>query len=463
MANVVMTTHWTGGDVYPFIRIGNALKKHGHRVTLVTHCYYEQRARQAGLEFEPFDTPREWAEFLVDDAKIGNPLNNLQGVLDFRTKYQNEQRYLLEYEKLRIHCGTDDTVLLVRHVDSVAALLLAETMRIPIVTVHMAPSFLSQVANDNEIFGAQLLETLNSVRAELNLPPARSWQAWWNAPKKTIGLWSPWFDTIGAPQMRQVTPVGFALDDWDTKDLIPSEVEAFLAEYQSPILISGGTGKQLKSGFYDACVEACASSNRPALVVTQYEELVPRNLPDNVRWFKFLPLAPLMSRMGAIIHHGGINTCAEALAAALPQVVLGYYYDRPGNGTRLKRLGVADYLPPVIWRPGIVAEALSRLMVDVVRDRCRELALRMRSEDVMGSIHGIIETAAGNQDLMIDSSDFLDSEPHTVNDTRSSQWADAERTVIMDRIRGLSGQQRSLLAQALRKPKEQEQLKKSAR
>jgi len=40
MANVVMTTHWTGGDVYPFIRIGSALnQRYGHKVTLVTHSY----------------------------------------------------------------------------------------------------------------------------------------------------------------------------------------------------------------------------------------------------------------------------------------------------------------------------------------------------------------------------------------------------------------------------------------
>jgi len=27
MANILIATHWTGGDVYPFIRIGKALKR----------------------------------------------------------------------------------------------------------------------------------------------------------------------------------------------------------------------------------------------------------------------------------------------------------------------------------------------------------------------------------------------------------------------------------------------------
>jgi len=32
MANIVITTHWTDGDVLPFIKIGSELRKRGHRV-----------------------------------------------------------------------------------------------------------------------------------------------------------------------------------------------------------------------------------------------------------------------------------------------------------------------------------------------------------------------------------------------------------------------------------------------
>lgn len=451
MANIVMTTHWTGGDVYPFIRIGGALtERYGHKVTLLTHCYYEDKARRAGLEFAPFDTPEEWAAFLVDDAKIGNPLSNLQGVLEFRTKYQNEQRYLHEYEKLKRHCLTSDTVLFVRHVDSVGALLLAEKLRIPIVTVYMAPSFLSQVFNDNEIFGNELAGTLNAVRSELELPAARSWLAWWNAPKRTVGLWPSWFDTIGTASAQAVTPVGFALDNTNNNDLLPAEVGNFLSEHERPILISGGTGKQLKAGFYDVCADACRSLGRPALLVTQHEELVPKDLPENIRWFKYLPLAPLMPRMGAIMHHGGINTCAEALAAGIPQMILGFYYDRPGNGMRLKKLGVAEYFPPVGWRPDIVAEALSRLMVNATIERCGQLAQRMRAEDVMANINAVIEDAVGNEKLVIDSSEFVDNGK---NDSRADQRERSigiEKQQALNRVKELSPERRTLLAQMLR-------------
>jgi len=450
MANVVMTTHWTGGDVYPFIRIGSALnQRYGHKVTLVTHSYYEESARRAGLEFTPFDTPQEWAEFLIDDAKIGNPLANLQGVVDFRTKYQNESRFMHEYGILAPHCAAEDTVLFVRHVDSLAALAVAERLRVPIVTTYMAPSFLSQVFLDNEIFGEQLVEMLNSFRSALKLPPVRTWLQMWSAPKRVVGLWPAWFDNIAGPSQQGVTPVGFALDHASQTPFSP-EVESFLAEHKTPILISGGTGKQLKAGFYDVCVEACAVMNLPAILVTQYEDLVPRNLPDNVRWFKYLPLAPLMSRMRAIMHHGGVNTCAEALAAGIPQLVLGYYYDRPGNGARLKALGVAEYLPPVSWQPGIIAEALTRLTAESVRRRCEELAARIRSEDVMSNIDSVIQGAVRNTDLLIDLSASKDKTQTVGTIDPERQTLDLPKEKRLSLLKELSRDQRAIVAQILR-------------
>jgi len=50
MANILIATHWTGGDVYPFIRIGKALKRRGHDVTIFTHCIYKNIVEQDGMK-----------------------------------------------------------------------------------------------------------------------------------------------------------------------------------------------------------------------------------------------------------------------------------------------------------------------------------------------------------------------------------------------------------------------------
>lgn len=41
------------GDVQPFIALGNALQKHGHRVRIATHDVFDTFVRDHGLEFFP--------------------------------------------------------------------------------------------------------------------------------------------------------------------------------------------------------------------------------------------------------------------------------------------------------------------------------------------------------------------------------------------------------------------------
>ena len=76
------------------------------------------------------------------------------------------------------------------------------------------------------------------------------------------------------------------------------------------------------------------------------------------------------------MHHGGIGTCAQGLAAGLPQLVMPMAYDQLDNATRLKRLGVASQISRKKFRGPAVAEALEPLLADeavrVAGRRCAE-------------------------------------------------------------------------------------------
>ena len=50
--------------------------------------------------------------------------------------------------------------------------------------------------------------------------------------------------------------------------------------------------------------------------------------------------------IAALVHHGGIGSSAQALAAGVPQLVMPMAYDQLDNATRLKRLKVGDWLMP---------------------------------------------------------------------------------------------------------------------
>jgi len=78
--------------------------------------------------------------------------------------------------------------------------------------------------------------------------------------------------------------------------------------------------------------------------------------------------------VAAVVHHGGVLTGARAVASGVPQLVLAYGADRPDNARRLRRLGVAEWLPSVRWGPAEVTAQL-RLVLDDPGYRRRAAAL----------------------------------------------------------------------------------------
>src|SRR6185295_5440575 len=90
----------------------------------------------------------------------------------------------------------------------------------------------------------------------------------------------------------------------------------------------------------------------------------------------------------------GIGTAARALASGTPQLVLPFGYDRPDNGTRIRRLGVGDCLPPSRWQPSTIADSLRQLMESpAVRERCTDFRHRMNSERSSARACDVIELA----------------------------------------------------------------------
>jgi sterol 3beta-glucosyltransferase len=51
--NIVVQVVGSRGDVQPFVALGVALQKYGHRVRLATHDNFDKFVRSAGLEFYP--------------------------------------------------------------------------------------------------------------------------------------------------------------------------------------------------------------------------------------------------------------------------------------------------------------------------------------------------------------------------------------------------------------------------
>lgn len=394
MKKVVIVTHWLDGDVVPFVRIGTELKNRGYEVILITHCKFEHIAREAGLDFDSWDTAEE-CKMLVEDMQ----LHKLDDVYTknysfsnspFRQKYENNERRLKEYYTILKHCSPKDTVIVCKNRSSIAAYIVAEKMNIPLATVMMNPSEISNMLMYETLEAENDVDRLNKLRESVDLPPIKSWLQWESSAKMTLALWPQWYDSTCCEEWpSKIDSVGFPMENgkeaYNIK--VPERFETWLSKNPRPIVISGGTTKYIKDDFYRSSISACALSGQPTVVLTRYKELLPASLPDNVVWYDYLPLNKILDKVSLLIHHGGIGTLANALNAGTPQLILPCYVDRPYNASIVKKFGVGDYLYANDWAAPTILKKIRSIQDVHVKEKCSQFINRMKNN------HGITSAA----------------------------------------------------------------------
>jgi rhamnosyltransferase subunit B len=433
MADFLMTTKGTAGDVIPLLGIGSALQHRGHTVTLFTHGYFEALVKKAGLGFVPLDTLEEFNRFVADGPLLNDPLGYPQF---FQRHILPKVRF--EYQTLRDHCSTG-TVLLGRYMSDLAALMVAEKLGLPFIRLFISAASMTALPIFEALCAGILSGELNSLRAEVGLPPVTDWSLWLRSPRCGIAPWADWFAAPEPDWPPRTIPVGFVVHDETESGPLPEEVQDFLARGEPPILITGGTGVFLGAEFYSVAVEGCRILGCRALLVSRHEDLVPAKLPAEVRWFKSLPFASLMPHVAAVVHHGGTSTLARALITGVPQLLLTAGGERPNSAARLKRLGVGDFLLPPRWQPELVAAALNPLTHSAeIRARCQALAQRTRETDPASVACAVIESALRDNPTAEGASALVDSNLH-----RKNQLSPEKRALLELRLQKKSEERKA--------------------
>lgn len=372
MAKILLLVEGSGGDLFPFIQIGRELKSRGHEVVLLSGVAFAERARRAGLGFAPIDDFQPYGEWAAAQGLADGP--------------EAQARFFVHSSSLvfRIvlaHAASPNTVLVAGSSLNLVAQMVVDALGLPYVPLLHSPynvTILSTTLGLYETYGEQL----NWARAELGLPPVADWRAWLGSGHRAIGLWPEWYMEPEPSWVWDVKPVGVVENEEIVNAPLPDEARAFLEDGEPPVLVTHGTSHCERGEFFSAGVGACRLLGLRCVIITSQADLVEEFLSEDVRCYRRLPFVPLLRRVRANIHHGGIGTAFLSLAAAVPQLILPYKHDRPDNATRLKNLGVADWLPPFKWKPEPVAECLRRLVEsETVKSRCRDLAARSKGHD----------------------------------------------------------------------------------
>ncbi|GAA4466168.1 condensation domain-containing protein [Phytohabitans houttuyneae] len=440
MGTFLVSTYGTNGDVLPFIRIGQALRRRGHEVVLHTHAYYGDTARAAGLDFVPVDTEEAYARTLHDAQHLLlNVLADVNHLADYYERNGLWEQIRQEYESMAALVRERDPAQVVavsRHTSGLSVLMLRETHRVPAAWLALSPTLFMAVPLTERLFPRTLAGPANRVRAAAGLSPVDDWAPWLSSADLQLGLWPRWFDAAGDRAPDGAALPGFVLHDDAETGALPAEVRALVADgvpaERRPVLLTGGSGQLLHREWYRVAAEACARAGRPGILVCRHRDLLPESLPEGVLWQPALPFRTLMPRVAAVVHHGGVLTCARAIASGVPQVILAHGTDRPDNAARLRRLGLAEWLPAARWTASAAADLLTRVLDDPgYPARARERAPLVDSAAAVEAACDRLEGLLGTRAAAV---------PPTT----------AKEASVRDRIQHLSPEQRAHLLKRLR-------------
>ncbi len=404
----LLSTIGSAGDVNPFVAIGRELKRRGHQVTLVTSTYFGPLAKRAGIDFIGLGTPQDYRQ-TVDDPDLWDPKTGFRVFARRVVIPAIQPLYAILAQNL-----TSNAVLVAQG-QAFGAHLAHEKYGVPFVTIHLQPAAFRSIHDapmmprwiprslrstvyallDYLVLDREFAPDVNSFRSELGLPKVHGiFASWVHSPQKTIGLFPDWFAPPQPDWPTQTELTGFVFLNEDPRSLDP-ELSAFLAEGEPPIIFTPGTAMRHADKFFQASIQASMDLGRRALLLTQYPEQLPSRLPKGIAASAYVPFALILPRSAALVHHGGIGTAAQALAAGIPQLVRPMTFDQPDNAARLQRLGVGSSIRPDQYAPRAVADILHTLLRSPdVSEKCRFFSAKISPFRGLELACNAIETVA---------------------------------------------------------------------
>ncbi|HYO62654.1 MAG TPA: glycosyltransferase [Pyrinomonadaceae bacterium] len=424
---IVITTFGSFGDIHPYVALARELSARGHRPVIATSPLYREKLAAAGVEFHPtrpdFPGPDRMEEAAELARRAVHPRTGGEFILK---EYMLPATRDMYEDLIEVARGAD---LLVSHVITYAAPLVAEKLNLPWVSTVLAPINFASVydppvppqlpalVHPLRLLGRapalarpfmQFLkgrlehwsEPVAELRAELGLRRVRHpiFEGQ-HSPYRVLALFSRLLAEPQPDWPPQTRVTGFCFYDRrdrpeDAPGLEPA-LARFLDEGDPPVVFTLGSAAVFAAGdFYRDSVAAARALNLRALLLTgdAAHNPLPAPLPEGVAAFEYAPFGELLPRARAVVHQGGVGTTAQVMRAGRPMLVVPHSHDQFDNGERARRLGVARTLPRGRYNSRRAAAELRRLLDDPSHAvNAARVGERLRAENGVGNACDLIE------------------------------------------------------------------------
>jgi rhamnosyltransferase subunit B len=220
---------------------------------------------------------------------------------------------------------------------------------------------------------------INEFRASLGLAPIdRVMHRWMHSSQLVIGFFPDWFAKPQPDWPSNTHLVGFPLWDTGSSRGWPEGAQAFVDDGEPPVVFTPGSAAATMHGFFSESVAAIRQLGVRAMLVTNFPEQVPADLPPRTRVFGYVPFSELLHRASLLVYHGGIGTLAQTIKAGIPHVVVPNGHDQFDNGWRIEQLALGRSIPQTSYRAATVVPAIRTLLEDAgMRARCDAFAQKV--------------------------------------------------------------------------------------
>ena len=403
---VILSAPGSRGDVNPMVAIGRELKRRGHDVVISLAQPYQSVAAEAGLEVEPVFSQARFDE-LLGDPNVWKPIRGARTILG-----KVAMEFLpLHYDVIQRHFLPGETVLVSHPLDFASRIFREADVSVPLVDIHLAPCMLRTYGDpprmtpwwfevskppwfvrtayamvDRLIVDPIIAKPINRFRRSVlttdTLKPVhRIIEDWWLSPDKILAMYPDWFAPATLQYAPRLSHCGFPCAD------MPQATERLPSD--APVAFTAGTAHRHARKFFTQAVDACLRIGCPGLLLTTHPECLPDSLPSQVRAMGYTSFSDLFPRCVAVVHHGGVGTTSQCLAAGVPQLIRPLAFDQFDHANRMESLGVGR------WLRGPFGRSRDTRMTEVLRDILQDEAMKRRANEIAQTMQGnnAIETA----------------------------------------------------------------------
>jgi len=356
MRRILFSGDGSGGDLIPIVLIAQEFQNAGYEVCVCGSSEFSQIAQDFGVPFEPY--PHNYSKLYLEGQRTGYIHNIRENIRHQEILFQGE------YEVLSKIAPQFD--VLINFLAEIFVPSIAEAFNIPNIKLFTFPvvrselyapptglpfitenKTLNRLQWDAAVFAAKHIlpyyETVNRLRAKLNLPPVDDMLGDNSrCSHMMVGLYEELMPPCPSWRDIDYSYIGPSLPK--AKVPLSDELETFLAKGSKPIYIGFGSMRHANSDELTETLLQAVNDAGVRVVLAQATSDIGTRLSEseNVYLLREYPIPHhvLFPRLKAAVHHGSWITTHLAAQAGIPQLVLPQASDQYLWSDRVSKLGL---------------------------------------------------------------------------------------------------------------------------